>query len=157
VKYHPFLADPASLPLYEGPVEPSWEQNKYLYLIGAGTIGTSQTLISDWLRQIRADVLSKQRCDMRVDAAYGVPYSTSNLKKENYFCVIDESTLSGACGGDSGSGAVEYINERKRVVCVVAAGPVICSSPNHVNIYGSVSTWLPWIKAAVGNTHTLKI
>ncbi|KAK0383179.1 hypothetical protein NLU13_9092 [Sarocladium strictum] len=158
MKYHPFLADPAALPAYEGPVEPSWEQeDRSLIILGAGTVGTSQTSISDWLRQVRVDVLTKQHCDMRADAAYGVPYSTWNLLKGNYFCAVDEDTLSGACGGDSGSGAVEYVDGRKRVVGVAATGPVICSSPNHFNIYGGVSAWMPWIKTVVGASYALKL
>lgn len=156
VKYHPFLADPANVPAYEGPVDQSWEDNTRLTLRGAGTYSLDITKVTEWLRQVRAEVITKQECATRVDAINGVPNSMSYFDKAKYFCAVDRITLGAACGGDSGSGSVEYLNGKKRVVGVVTSGNVICSNPNHVNMYVSVGAYLGWIKSKVGTGYSLK-
>ncbi|KAI9369837.1 trypsin-like cysteine/serine peptidase domain-containing protein [Aspergillus egyptiacus] len=157
VKYHPFLSAPAALPASEGPVKPEWEGCTRLTMIGAGTIGKSQSVISDVLRQTRGDVLTKSECLQRSDAALGAPFSSAHNRHSDYFCALDRVTLSGACGGDSGSGAHEYVGGRKRVVGVVSAGPIICAQPNHVNAYTSVTAYLKWIREFIGSGYELKV
>ncbi|OJJ81474.1 S1 family peptidase [Aspergillus glaucus CBS 516.65] len=149
IKYHPFLSSSAFLPTYEGPVQSRWEDNKQLTLIGSGTISSSPADLSDHLRQVRAAVIDKSECGHRSDAAWGYPGSMSQMQTDKFFCAIDRVTLGGACSGDSGSGSHEYTNRKKKVVGVVAAGPVYCSQPNHYNAYTSASAYLGWIKSVV--------
>ncbi|KAJ5681129.1 hypothetical protein N7536_012268 [Penicillium majusculum] len=149
IKYHPFLADTATVPAYAGPVQPNWEHDTRLTLVGAGTFGLSQTHISEYLRQVRADVIPRPECEQRRDSSSGFPGSFVGLDIARFFCAVDRVTLGAACGGDSGSGSLEYVNGRKKLVGVVSAGDVICSQPNHFNAYTSVSWYLDWIGAVV--------